>query len=550
MHTFFANTLFGDFMYGKLFAHRAVLSFLLVMLLLLSCVLRVAVVATGDYSQIQAGQTAYRIEVARLRGTIYDCNMVPITNSTAKTVAAVAPTPKGIMAISTALSSEELQLVLETLKSNMPAICTVNEKIESEGVATALVYNHTGEVLPACHIIGYTDSTGHGVSGIQKAYDDLLYSDKKVSAVFTADGKGNVLEGIEPYFENDLSVVHSGVVTTLDVNIQSITEKAVSSLGSGCAIVAEAQSGKIRAMASVPAFDINDLSLSLVSENSPMLNRAMSAFNVGSVFKPCVAAVAFENGYSYHTFNCEGSLEIVDRVFRCHKLTGHGNMNMRDALSQSCNCFFYNLAITLGGTHIYKTAAALSLSAETRIADNLYTASGSMPTQKSLLSDGALANLSIGQGNLMASPVSMLNLYTAIATDGSYYLPSIVEKTISDGKESLYDKGNKTRVMKADTAAALREYLKTVITDGTGTEAAPKSCTAAGKTATAQTGRYYENGEEITNSWFCGFFPAESPEYVVVVMSDSKLSVSTASVFAQIADGIMELYGKNVENDG
>lgn len=546
----FANTLFGDFMYGKLFAHRAVLSFLLVMLLLMSCILRVAVVATGDYSQIQAGQTAYRIEVARLRGTIYDCNMVPITNSATKTVAAVAPTPKGIIAISTALSGQALQSVLETLKNNMPAVCTVNDKIESEGVATALVYNHTGNTLPACHIIGYTDSTGHGVTGLELAYDNLLYSDKKVLAVFTADGKGNVLGGIEPYFENDLSVVHSGVVTTLDVNVQAITEKAVSLLSSGCAIVAEAQSGKIRAMASVPTFDISDLSKSLTQDNSPMLNRALSPFNVGSVFKPCVAAAAFENGYSYHTFNCEGSLEIVDRVFRCHKLSGHGNMNMCNALSQSCNCFFYNLAITLGGTHIYKTAAALSLNSEIRIADRLYTASGSIPTQKSLLSDGALANLSIGQGNLMASPVSMLNLYTAIATDGSYYLPSIVEKTISDGKESLYDKGNKTRVMREGTAAALREYLKTVITDGTGTEAAPKGCTAAGKTATAQTGRYYENGEEITNSWFCGFFPAESPEYVVVVMSDSRLSVSTASVFAQIADGITELYGKNVEIDG
>ncbi|MBQ8741420.1 MAG: penicillin-binding protein 2 [Clostridia bacterium] len=534
-------------MYGKLFAHRAVLSFLLVMMLLLSCVLRVAVVATDDYKQIQAGQTAYRIEVARLRGTIYDCNMVPITNSTPKTVAAVAPTPKGIMAISTALNGEALQSVLETLKNNMPAVCTVNEKIKSEGVATTLVYNHIGENLPACHIVGYTDSTGHGVTGIQKAYDDLLYSEKNVSAVFTADGKGNVLAGIEPYFENDLSVVHSGVVTTLDVNVQAIAEEAVSALKSGCAVVAEASSGKIRAMASVPTFDISDLSKSLTQDNSPMLNRALSAFNVGSVFKPCVAAAAFENGYSYHTFNCEGSLEIVDRVFRCHKLSGHGNMDMCDALSQSCNCFFYNLAITLGGTHIYKTASALSLSTEMRIADNLYTASGSISTEKSLLNEGALANLSIGQGNLMASPVSMLNLYTAIATDGSYYLPSIVEKTISDGKETLYDKGYKTRVMRSDTASVLREYLETVITDGTGKEAAPKSCTAAGKTATAQTGRYYENGEEITNSWFCGFFPAENPEYVVVVMSDSKLNVSTASIFAKIADGITELNGKNVE---
>ena len=100
--------------------------------------------------------------------------------------------------------------------------------------------------------------------------------------------------------------------------------------------------------------------------------------------------------------------------------------------------------------------------------------------------------------------------------------------------------------MSENTAAILRNYLKGVVTDGTGSEAAPKFTTAAGKTATAQTGRYYDDKSEITNSWFCGFFPAEEPKYVVVVMSDSKLSVSTASVFAEIADGITQFENKNV----
>lgn len=521
----------------------------MVMILLLSCVLRVAVIATGKYSAIQASQSSYKIEVARLRGTIYDCNMVPITNSTSKTVAAISPTPKGIMAISAALDGEALDSVLDTLKNNMPAICNVDDSIISEGVATTTVYNHTGDNLPACHIIGYTDSTGHGVSGIEKAYDDLLYSDKTISAVFSADGRGNVLEGIDPYFESDLSVVHSGVVLTLDVNIQAVVEKAISQLNSGCAVVAEVDSGKIRAMASVPTFDVGALAESLESKNAPMLNRALSAFNVGSVFKPIVAATAIENGYLHHSFNCEGSTEIIDRVFRCHKHDGHGNMNMCAALSQSCNCYFYDLAITLGGEAIYKTASRLSLGNKICIADNLYSASGNMTDEKALENDGALANLSIGQGNLLASPVAMLNLYTAIAGDGCYRLPSIVEKTNKNGVEKPSDTRYPTRVMSADTAATLRKYLGTVITDGTGIEAAPTLTTAAGKTATAQTGRYYEDGTEITNSWFCGFFPAEAPEYVVVVMSDSRLNVSTAAVFAQIADGITELEGKNVQID-
>ena len=179
----------------------------------------------------------------------------------------------------------------------------------------------------------------------------------------------------------------------------------------------------------------------------------------------------------------------------------------------------------------------------------MYTQQGVIPKMNTLSNQGALANLSIGQGDLLLSPVSMLTLYLSIAGDGSYYLPSIVEKTVKDGVENTYDKGNPTRVMNADTAEKLREYLKTVIMDGTGSEAAPTITTAAGKTATAQTGRYYDDGSEITNSWFCGFFPAENPRYVVVVMSDNRLNVSTASLFAEIADKITDYSGEKSKKD-
>lgn len=528
---------------------RAVLCFFLVMMLLLSTVLRVAVIAVGDYSQIQTQQISYSIEVCRLRGTVYDCNMVPFTNTQKHTVAVVAPTPKGIMAISSMLEGEQLESALETLKKDKPVVCYVDSDFTGEGVATTTVYTGYSEKLAACHIIGYTDSTGHGITGIEQAYDKQLYSDKTVSAFYLTNGKGDILKGIDPYFENDLTVTLDGVVTTLDINIQNITENAAAKMNSGCAIVAEVATGKIRAMASVPEFDVNNIYESLSAENSPMLNRALSTFNVGSVFKPCVAISVIENGFINNQFYCDGRFEIGDRMFRCHNLSGHGDMNLHTSLAQSCNCFFYNLALEMGGECIYKNASKLSIAAKIKIADNIYTSVGNMPKLSDLSNSGMLANLSIGQGNLMTSPVAMLNLYQAIAGDGSYFLPSIVEKTIKEGKESYYDTGSPTRVMNSSTAAILRQYLQSVIIDGTGNDASPQSCTAAGKTATAQTGRYYENGEEITNSWFCGFFPADEPQYVVIVMSDSKLNVSTASIFAQIADGICEYKGINVKNN-
>lgn len=471
--------------------------------------------------------------------------MVPLTNNKKSMYAALTPTPQAIMQISNTIEGIPLKTALDTLKNNNPLVCYVDKEIFGAGVETTDVYMRDTTDSTACHLLGYTDSTGHGVTGLELFYDEFLYSDKKVSAIFTTDGKGKVLKGVDPYFENDLSVVLNGVVTTIDINMQRPVENAVSKLDSGCAIVAEVSSGKVRAMASVPTFNMGNLAQSLTDPNSPMLNRALCAFNVGSVFKPAVAAAALENNFHF-SFNCEGSTIIGDRAFKCHNLSGHGNMNLCDSLAQSCNCFFYNLALQIGSAPIYKMANSLSLGTKIKIADNMYTSSGNIPKLNTLTSDGALANLSIGQGVLTASPVAMLNLYLAIAGDGSYYIPSIVEKTIKDGAESFYDAGSPTKVMSSETASILREYLQKVITDGTGIEAAPQYVTAAGKTATAQTGRRDEDGVEITNSWFCGFFPVQQPEYVVIVISDSKSSVSTSSIFAQITDEIAQYTGKYV----
>ncbi|MBE6810656.1 MAG: penicillin-binding protein 2 [Ruminococcaceae bacterium] len=535
--------------YNFLFSSRTVFCFFIIIFLFLSCVLRVAVISTGNYNSIQTQQSEFKIDVAKLRGTIYDCNMVPLTNVETEKMAVVLPTPRSIMSISRVLEGDILNNTLDTLKKNKPALCLVNEDLSCDGIETTTIYKRYGKTLSACHLLGYVDASGHGVSGLELAYDDILFSKESVTAIVNTDGKGNALKGVSPYFRNDLTQVFDGVVTTLDINIQTITENSVSKLNSGCAIVAEVGSGKIRAMASVPTFDVNDIAKSLNAENAPMLNRALCSYNIGSVFKPCIAIAAIENGYTNEEFVCEGSLEIGDRHFRCHNLNGHGTMNLCTSLAQSCNCFFYNFATMLGGHTIYKTAAKFSLGFKIKLADNLFTAKGNLPYLNEFSNSGTLANLSIGQGNLMASPVSMLNLYLAIAGDGSYRLPSVVEKTINEGVESPYDSGSSTKVMNSNTASLLREYLKTVITDGTGVEAAPTYTTAAGKTGTAQTGRYYKSGEEITNSWFCGFFPYDNPQYVVVVMSDSKLNVSTASIFAQIADGITEYKGINVENN-
>lgn len=528
-------------MFEKCFEKRAVICFFVIVLLLLGCVMRIAVIINGDYAEVAQKQIGYRITAANIRGTIFDCNMIPLTNREYKIIAAVTPTPQAIMKISAALEGEEKNRVLEELKKGNPVICEVKSEIQCDGIVCTKVYTHNDTENIAAHIIGYANSENRGVSGIEKAYDDILYSEKSVDAVFYKTAKGDLLYGIEPYFQNDLSVINSGVVTTLDINVQLICERAAEGILSGSVVVADSKTNEIRAMLSKPDFDILNIDNYLNDDTAPLLNRAIECFSVGSAFKPTLAAAALENNKGNFKFNCQGKTHIIDRDFHCHNRAGHGLMNLKTALAQSCNCYFYNFALEIGANAVYRAAKNLSIEGSIKIGDGIKTQKGILPSLETITENAAsLANLSIGQGELFLSPVAMLNLYSAIACDGTYNIPSVVSGTLSGGEFKEYNKGNKTRAFSEQTAEILRNYLASVISEGTGIAARPDTTTAAGKTATAQTGRYDGSGSEITNSWFCGFFPIDNPRYTVIVMSEGKSETSTATVFKNIADGITE----------
>ena len=532
----------SNYGFDSVFSKRAAICFFIIIVFFFSCILRVAGTALSDYSEVQKNQSSYRLKAGYLRGTIYDRNMVPITNGKSKIIAAVSPTPRAITAISSVLEGDKLENVLERLKSGKPVLCEVPEIIDCDGIACTTAYEHNSADTPAVHLIGYTDSDFHGVSGLEKAYDGILYSDRQAAFVYTIDGQGDILSGIEPEIENDSSVTAGGVLSTIDVNIQAIAQDAAKAIETGAIVIADAESSKIRAMVSRPDFDCTKITNALESHDSPLLNRATAAFNVGSVFKPCVAAAGIEAGKGGFTYTCLGSCKIIDRYFKCHKQSGHGLMSLKSGLANSCNTFFYNFAFILGGERVYNMASSLDFGKSLELCDGISTTEGSLPDKSSLSNIAHLANFSIGQGELLLSPVSMLTLYSAIASDGSYAVPSVVEGTLTDGSFTEYKNKSRTRVMSAETAKLLREYLAAVISEGTGVKATPKTVTAAGKTATAQTGKF-ENGTEICEGWFCGFFPAESPKYTVIVFSENinRQTLSCAEVFAEIADRITEL---------
>ena len=527
--------------FEKVFARRSAGCFFIAAVLFFISILRVAAAATADYSAVLAKQSSYRLTAARLRGTIYDRNMAPITNAESKIIAAVSPVPRAVTAISSVLSGEELESVLSRLKSGKPVLCEVPEIIDCDGISCTKVYVHNSASTPAVHLVGYTDADSHGVSGLEKAYDKLLYSDSQAAFVYTKNGRGDILKGAETVVENDTSVTAGGIVSTIDVNIQQIAETAAGSIKKGAVVVAKAESSEILAAVSTPYFDVTNVSEYLNAAGSPLLNRALAAYNVGSVFKLCVAAAGIESGKGGFTYTCTGSCEIIDRFFKCHKRSGHGLMNLKSGLANSCNTFFYNFAFNIGADAIFNMASSLNFGKSFDICEGIASAAGSLPQRESLDNIAYLANFSIGQGELLLSPAAMLTLYCAAAYDGSYALPTAVAGTLAGGKFTPTAERGRTRVMTARTAKELREYLSAVITEGTGKAAAPKTVSAAGKTATAQTGRY-EKGKEICEGWFCGFFPAEEPQYTVIVFSENteKQTKSCAEIFAAIADRLSE----------
>lgn len=525
--------------YIKKTGWRIVCCFGLIITLFFTCILRIFVINSGEYSEVQKTTNGYNLKLSDLRGTVFDCNMRRITNATTKKVALFMPNESGVAAATELLDKSTAEYVLSSLKNGIPQVAEVKSNIDFYGVYYTDVVVNTASELISPQLIGYLSADGHGVAGVQKSYDSILYSSKSHSLSVEADGMGNVLSGGEIYEIKNESITDSGIMLTLNTDIQEITADAMKNVKCGAAVVTEIGTGKIRAMVSVPEFDACNAAEYLNSENSPFINRAITAYNAGSVFKPCVAIAAIESGFEKYTCSCFGSFEVSGHKFKCHNYAGHGQMDINNALAYSCNVFFYNLALKLGANSVYNTASMLGFGNGYEICKDISCSSQITDIKKLRENSKELVNLSIGQGNLLLSPVSILSLYEAIANNGVYYKQTVIEGTVENGTLVSNEKSYPTRVMSPETAEKIKTFLLSVLEYGTGVGAKPSVTTAAGKTATAETG-WLKNGKLAENSWFCGFFPFENPKYAVAVLiEDYSGKDDTASpVFAKIADGI------------
>jgi penicillin-binding protein 2 len=305
----------------------------------------------------------------------------------------------------------------------------------------------------------------------------------------------------------------------------------------------EPYSGQIIALANYPNFNPSVFirkSGSVISRlfndpDAPFVNRAISGlYPAGSLFKLIVASAALQLDKlkDSKTFFCPGSINIGKQEFACWDT--HNQQNLFGAIVHSCNVFFYRTGLLLGPNFLHEYALKFGLSKPTAI-DLPYEKSGFVPSviwrrvyRLQNWFEGDTANLSIGQGELLVTPLQMLRMIAVFANGGTLVNPYIVKDI--DGRDiSHYQRKNTDLSLKKSVVNYIRQALRSVVSEPTGTAniLSGLSVSVAGKTGTAQVPRGQPHG------WFVGFFPYEKPEFAICVFLENGVAGYNACVVAK-----------------
>lgn len=507
---------------------------------------RLAVIEEGgvNFASI-SGHSISKI-VAQSRGMIYDCNLRPLVNAQNSNYIAVKPSLSSFERINDIVPYELKNGLLAEISHGRIGTFKSNTAILSADATSFSAVERYFDNGICVHTIGYVNSELEGVSGIEKYYNEMLNNNGgTLKAICEIDARQNVLEGEKIKFEGDNYNSKAGIELTIDKETQEITENALErfNISKGAIVILDVKTSEIRAIASVPEFSQNDIAKSLNANNSPFINRAITPYSVGSIFKVVVSASALENGIKTDfSYTCNGKIKLGNQVFNCHKKSGHGVLDMNSGMAQSCNPYFISLAQKTGENAICSMARNLGLGKEIELCDGWYSPSGNMPKEEDIVSPQDLANLAFGQGELLASPLQMAAVYCAIANDGIYRAPSLMKAIVNENRVEIMKAQlpASRRAMSEKTAQTVKSLLLNTVEAGSGKRAKPENMRVAGKTATAQSGEFDENKNEITRSWFCGFFPYDEPKYSVAILKENGEggSKDCAPVFKFIAENV------------
>ncbi len=480
--------------------------------------------------------------IAVSRGTIYDRYGEALVNREQYRLASVSPTSVCMQTVRDAQMDNIDEIVARLEKGERVTTPIHTWLPPTAGIVQITAPERYDAMGLACHVIGYVNGEGVGVCGVEKSCDALLSSYGGEATVrYQTDALGNVCDNSVDTLTNTLSRARGGVALTLDAQVQALVQATASSyMERGAVVVTDAKTGEVIASVSLPLYDQNHVDAALSSVASPLLDRTLIGYNVGSVFKILIAAAALEHGMSPHTvYTCTGSYTAGGQTFHCHNPLGDGALTMTEAMARSCNTYFIQLALDLGAKAIYDMAVSLGFTDRLSLSESYGTSRAILPSERDLSAEAALANLAIGQGDLLASPYHIASLVGAVATEGIYHTPTLLygEADESGVIQPHNNRISSERVFSSKTAQLLHAMLLPVVERGTGIAAAPAHGFAAGKTGTAETG-WEQEGEEVVQSWFAGYYPAEEPQYVITVLSENggQNGCVAAPLFAAVAD--------------
>lgn len=464
---------------------------------------RFAYISLTKTYQVDESYNSYTLNIGTINTNIYDRAGKKINNNVTQYVAVIRPNEKALSELDKLFDDSEIKEITKELSYGYPVIRNVDKKVNTQYIQ--IFEKKDSDCDIAYHLM--SKLTG----GLESYVSEEIGS---LSVNFTVDAMGRLLAGDEGSVINDNYDSTDGIIISLDRDIQLIAEDASKTIDKGAVVILDADNSRI---------------LASVSKGDDYLNRAISPYAVGSVFKLVVCASAIENGVNPF-YNCTSSIKVNDTTFNCQNNHSHGIQDMKKALANSCNCYFVNLALQLGREKLCETAQELGFGSNFSLYRDWNISSGFFPTLDTLKSLGQLALVGFGQGQLTDSPMHFASVVACIANGGNYCYPSLEIK-----------ENDENRVISEKTSSVIKSYMKYVVTNGTGASADYKNDTA-GKTATAQSGKYI-NGKEILNTWFAGFYPYNNPRYAIVVMCENGTSGSQdcGPVFRTIVENIDKL---------
>lgn len=403
----------------------------------------------------------------------------------------------------------------------------------------------------AGQIVGYSGKTGRtpdgvidnhevlwpeteGREGLEQTFNQVLTGKHgEYRITFDQDGRKTSEKIVTP------PVPGHTVVTTLDLHLQELAEKALEAKAKrGAIVVIDPNNGDILAMASWPTYDPNAFTPTISTEkfkalqddpNIPLLPRAFrSSYPPGSTFKVAVGIAALESRTvrSDDEFDCMQALQIGNTVFHNWKKEGRGPLNFVQALTESCDTWFYQVGIKTGVDPILAWAQKLGFGVkcgiplrgevEGRIPNDQYMKA----THGRKLLNGDIANLSIGQGDALVTPLQMAQAMAIIGNGGTFYQTRLVQhvQTVDNEIVTAFQvRAKRTLDASPDTMEQLRTGMINVVNGPAGTahQASLDNVEVAGKTGTAQWG---PKTKERTAAWFAGFVPAEHPHYAFAAL--------------------------------